>query len=226
MLKAIIFDFDGVVTNSEPLHFRAFIMVLAGLSIEITEEQYFADYAGLNDHEIFVRIFRDVGLPPTPEIIRRLNDMKDRTYERIISGGLPLLPGVEAFINRTSQRWPLSICSGARRAEITTILRHAELLDRFPIIVTADDVEASKPDPAGYLLTLDQLRTKMPSLKAEECLVIEDSLYGIQAAKAAGMKVLGVQTHHTAEELHETDASVQDLTHASDELIVGLCKTR
>lgn len=222
MPRAIVFDFDGVIVNTEPLHHRAFAGLLAKMSIAVTLDEFLSKYAGLNDRAFLQRLFEQLGFVADARIIDRVLRAKNDVYQRLIAGGCPLLPGVVGFVNEAARRWPLAICSGARRVEIETILRHAELLAQFPTIVSVDEAPTSKPDPAGYLRTLAQLQQRAAGLKAGDCLAIEDSVHGIAAAKAAGMKVLAVQTMHTAAELSQADAIVPDLRSATADSVMAI----
>ena len=190
MPAAIIFDFDGVIADTEPLHFRAFRKVLAGRGIDLCQEEYFGRYLGLNDATLLRRLCSDRGLA-LPDV-SSIRELKDAEYERLIEAGLELLPGVRSLIERSAAHRPLAICSGARRKEILMVLRQHGLTDYFAAVVATEDVPLSKPDPAGFRRALELLRKESPSLRADECLVIEDSLLGIQAARAAGMRVLAV----------------------------------
>jgi HAD superfamily hydrolase (TIGR01509 family) len=186
--RAVIFDFDGVIADTEPLHCRAFANVLAGRSISLTWEDYRAHYLGLNDRAIVQKVFERNGRRLPGSDADRLLTEKNDAYMSLIAGGIKVLPGVAEFVARMGRR-PLAICSGARRVEIETILRGAGLLACFRVIVSADEVSASKPDPAGFLRALALLRETETTLLASECLVIEDGLPGIMAAQAAGMRV-------------------------------------
>ena len=190
MFDAVIFDFDGVIADTEPLHYQAFREVLAAHGVDLSETDYFAKYVGLNDATFIRRIFEDRRKPlPDPQEIR---SRKDADYESLIARGLPLLPGVRSFVETAARSVPLAICSGARRSEIISLLRQHELEQFFSAIVATEDVPISKPDPAGFLRALELLRKQKTDLTADRCLVIEDSLLGIRAARAAGMPVLAV----------------------------------
>jgi HAD superfamily hydrolase (TIGR01509 family) len=201
VLRAIIFDFDGVLADTEPLHFEAFSDVLAPLGISLSRDEYFSKYLGLNDEALLRAIFAEQRRALTDESLRRLRAAKDAAYEARIERGMNLLPGVADFIRAAGARWRLAICSGARRAEIQTILRRAGLAFDMDLVVSADEVPISKPDPTGYLRTLELLQMRHSDLHAGECLAVEDSILGLRAAKAAGLKtlaMLGGPNHPTA----------------------------
>jgi HAD superfamily hydrolase (TIGR01509 family) len=221
MVRAIIFDFDGVIADTEPLHHESFSAVLADFDVAVTGEEYYSRYLGLNDEAFLRTVCADRGRSIDGQTLRRMQSAKDRLYQARIAGGLPLLPGVEALVRAAAQRWPLAICSGARRAEIETILKKTGLIRLFDPIVSADEVSVSKPDPAGFRRTVELLRGRSPDLLASECLVIEDSLLGIRAAKSLGMNVLavtGAAQHHTP----TGRAECKRLADAARETLAGL----
>lgn len=222
MIQAIVFDFDGVIANTEPLHHRAFVDVLDGDVQVPTWEGYLADYLGLNDKTFLRRLFRESGESPTDETIQLLLKKKDAAYRRHIEGGLPLLPGVESFVGWARTRFPLAICSGAQRVEIEAILRHAGLLDAFEHIVSTDEVALSKPDPAGFLRAIELLAGRHGDLMPSACLAIEDSAHGITAAKRAGMRVVQVCPHAIAAPAVEADRLIKDLTELDEALLAQI----
>jgi beta-phosphoglucomutase len=222
MLRAIIFDFDGVICDTEPLHYRAFAQVLATLSVPLSEGEYFADYVGLNDRALLAAILEHAGDRLSGAGMDRLLRAKDEAYFSTMAGGVPRLPGVDEFVRRVAGRWPLAICSGARRVEIETILRGADLLRFFPVIVSVDEVPVSKPDPTGYLAAAQRLGEFVPDLRPGDCLVIEDSPHGIAAAKDAGMSILALQGRLEPLRLSLADATVPDLRSITDEQLAAM----
>ncbi len=126
------------------------------------------------------------------------------------------------FVIKAVERWPLAICSGALRVEITTILEAIGLLEYFKFIVSSDDIAASKPDPAGFLHTLSLLRRILPDLAAEQCLAIEDSVHGVKAAKSAGMPVLVVGGRSGAEALSLADMTAADMRSVTQTMLAAL----
>jgi len=211
VIRAIIFDFDGVLANTEHLHYQAAAAVLAEQGISLSEEHYFAEYLGYDDRGLFLAALSQAGKEPDERMVAGLVEAKGRRYMDLIRGNRVLIDGVSATVNCLAARWPLAICSCARREEIEAILADADLLGRFAIIVAAGDFARPKPDPECYNIALQRLRV-LPALRATnplraaECLVIEDSVPGIRAAKAAGMKVVAVTTSHPRERLTEAQA--------------------
>ncbi len=193
MLQAIIFDFDGVIIDTEPLHFAAFMEVLPAVGIDLSEEMYYQRYVGLADREIVRRIGQDFSKSPSPEDWAEILTRKTEAYQRLTDRGVQLIPGVASLIRRCQRRWPLAICSGSRRAEVLRLLEQVSLDSAFPIIVAAEDVPESKPNPSGFLLTLERLRKRFGDIEARRCLVFEDSEAGVRAARDAGTKVVALE---------------------------------
>jgi HAD superfamily hydrolase (TIGR01509 family) len=217
MLRAIIFDCDGVIADTEPLHYRAFCTALADIVPVPSESEYFLRYVGLTDAAYVKTLFEEAGRPLEQERLGELVRAKKGLYRGMIERGLPLLPGVEEFIRRAARRWTLGICSGALREEIEYLLQPRGLLPLFSALVSAESVPASKPDPTGFRLACHLLAEKLPGLQPGECLAIEDSRHGVTAAKAAGMKVLAVGSHAQSWKPSPADITVPDLTKIADE---------
>ena len=207
-LQAVIFDFDGVLADTEKLHLRAFQEVLGEHGVDLSAEDYFARYLGLDDYHVLLAIASDCALPHGDARVRSLLELKARRYGQLIATERLLFEGVEALVREWSRHVPLAVASGALRREIEEVLGRGGLLECFRAIVSADDVSHGKPAPDTFLLALDRLRGDSPAA----CVVIEDSLPGITAAKAAGMHVVGVATSHPAEGLREADLVVSSLT--------------
>ena len=218
-LRAVIFDFDGVLFDTEPLHYRAFAEALPAFDLRLTEADYFDRYVGLNDRTLTARMLKDRGRDPSTQAVEQILSRKDNAYMRLIGRGLEPLPGVRQFLEFLSSQMPLAICSGARRVEIETLLRASSLLEYFPDRVTSDDQPLSKPDPAGFLQALDLLQHRRPDLLAAECLIIEDSLHGMQAARAAGMKVAAIAARVPAARFAGADWIVPDMSSLHRQLI-------
>jgi beta-phosphoglucomutase len=200
MLRAVIFDFDGVIADTEPLHLRAFTDLLPTGVQAPDEATYFSRYVGLNDATFVRTLFREQGVAIDEADVQRIVAAKHDRYLAMIPNGLPLPPGIEPLIRSLNGRIPMAICSGARRIEIEAVLRAAKLLDYFPTIVSVDEVPISKPDPAGFLAAHRALGERLPDLRPGECVAIEDSAQGVKAGKAAGMRVVAI-AHRTPAEL-------------------------
>ncbi len=207
-LRAVIFDFDGVIADTEPLHYEGLRRTLAAVGITLSESDYYADYLGFDDHGCVVAALQAHGRPIDRETVRDLMQKKAVAYLASIRDHLVIFPGVREFVQEAAASFPLAIASGALRREIELILDQAGIRKAFQHITSAEDVTHGKPDPQPFLHALAGLNRQQPAqpIAPESCLVIEDSLPGIRAAKAAGMKVLAVANTHTTQDLHEAHA--------------------
>lgn len=151
MLKAIIFDFDGVLADSESLHFRGFQAILEEEDIGLSEEEYAKHYMGLTDAECFRSVFKTHERPLESAALRNLIECKSARMKEAIRAHDVLIPGMAQFVRTVSRTYRLAVASGALRAEIVLALQRADLLDAFEVIATAEDVRVGKPDPALYL---------------------------------------------------------------------------
>jgi HAD superfamily hydrolase (TIGR01509 family) len=199
-MRAVIFDFDGVLVNSEPLHFRALREALAGEGIAITEEEYLREYVAYDDRGSIRIALERHGRPVAPERVRDVAGRKAEAFE-LLMAEVPFYPGARALVQGLAAEMPVAIASGARREEIERILRAAGLRDAFAAVVGADDVSRTKPDPEPYLAAFERIAPRVPGLSPGECLVFEDTIPGIAAARAAGMKVIGVAQTYPAGKL-------------------------
>ena len=210
---AILFDFDGVIVNSEPLHLRAFQEVLRQNGISLSADEYYRELIGFDDQGAFRHLFAQHGKPLSPEAFQKLLAAKAATMNRFMAvGSFSALPGVKELVIDLAANYPLAICSGALRHEIETMLQGIGLRDYFRIIVAAEDVTIGKPNPQGYLLTTRLLSEKARiKLRPADCLVIEDAPTVIRSVKAAGFRTLAVATSYPAEALSDADYVVQTL---------------
>jgi beta-phosphoglucomutase len=216
MLKAVIFDFDGVIADTEPLHFAMFQKILAEIGVPLTEDEYYANYLGYDDKGCFAAALGAHRRPISSAIIDQLVARKASAYLTHIKEHLVIFPGVRELVRDAAKRHRLAISSGALRHEIEFILDQAGIRKEFQHITSAEDVRHGKPDPEPFLRTLAAFNrpdaARHGLLGADDCLVIEDSIPGIQAAQAAGMKVLAVANTHTLQDLHAADAVAESLT--------------
>lgn len=195
MFEVIIFDFDGVILDSEPIHYEACCDVLKPLGITISYKEYMDQYLGLADKDMFPKLLKNEGLSCSNIEIQGFIQQKSVAYINIInsSDSLPLIADFDQFIFKIASKvQKIAICSGSSLSEITAVLskvRQGKLRAYFDTIVTAEDVQIGKPSPEGYLLTAKRLNV-LPA----HCLVIEDTFHGVKAAKAAGMQVIGLMT--------------------------------
>jgi len=213
-LTAIIFDFDGVIADTEPLHFASFRQTLAETGISLTESDYYANYLGYDDRGCFITALTAHQRSIDPAALMQLMQRKARAYLESVKDHLVIFPGVREFVREAAAAYPLAIASGALRHEIEVILEQAGLRKEFLHITSAEDVTRGKPDPQPFLQTLTALnrQCKGQAIEAASCLVIEDSIPGIRSAKTAGMKVLAVTNTHTIHDLHEAHLVTQGLS--------------
>jgi len=146
-IAAIVFDFDGVLADSEPIHFRVYRELLAPSGITLTNEAYCERYLGFDDEGAFRQMASDFKLLLGDEEIEMLIVAKARRFEEIVSGTNVLYPAAASCVDRLAAKWPLAIASGAMRADIDLMLKGAGLADRFRFIVAAGDTDATKPAP-------------------------------------------------------------------------------
>jgi beta-phosphoglucomutase len=212
MLKAIIFDCDGVIADTEPIHMSAFGRVLTEEGIALTREDYFAHYLALDDRGCFTRAFAERGASFTRDQVNELIRRKAGYVEQLMQADLQLLPGAAEFIRRAAECYPLAVASGALRAEIETVVNYGGLRDCFRVIVSAEDVARSKPYPDPFIKALDLLNLPITDrVEPGECLVIEDSIHGIHAAHQAKMRCLAVTNSYPKEKLSEAELVVESL---------------
>jgi len=196
MIQAILFDFNGVVIDDEPLHKKAYQDALAAEGISISDSEYY-DSLGMDDVTFVRAAFGRAGRDLSDETLRAVIEREYELHRAMIDGELPLFPGVVTFIKSLARVYPLGVVSMARRDQIDYVLKRASLNKFFDVVVSAEDVRACKPDPGCYKRALELLNEKRnsahaPPFQPSECLVIEDSPPGIQAGRSAGMRTLGV----------------------------------
>jgi HAD superfamily hydrolase (TIGR01509 family) len=201
-LQAVIFDFDGVIANSEPLHLRAFQLTLAGIGITLTAEEYFSRYLGFDDVGVFQELGRDRGLGFSGAAIERLVAEKGLQLQALTQGDGVLFPGAKEFIRLAAATVPVAIASGALRHEIEEVLEAAGLRPLFRVIVASGDTPQSKPSPDPYDLAFRRLQevTGAP-LARRRCVAIEDSRWGLESARGAGLRCVAVTNSYPAHEL-------------------------
>ncbi|MFQ5478609.1 MAG: HAD family hydrolase [Candidatus Binatia bacterium] len=204
MLRAVVFDFDGVIVDDEGLHLAAFRHALADYGITLSESEYFSKYVGFDDHDGFNAILKDRGVAEGAVALHELMADKALEFERLASEPVDLFPGVARLLEDLragSNPLPLAIASGALRSEIELILGGAGLGEHFDVIVSAEDVSVGKPDPEVYRLACTRLTCSNEGLEPRDCLAIEDTIAGLQAASAAGMRTIAVTNSYPASEL-------------------------
>jgi HAD superfamily hydrolase (TIGR01509 family) len=195
MIRAVIFDFNGVLVDDESVHFALFREVLGQEGVVITEDDYHGRYLGLDDRGCFEAALVDAGQAADRARLDDLIARKARRYFEVAGQGLQFFPGAAPCLSALAERYPLAINSGALRPEIEFALGRLGVREKVTVIVSAEDTTRCKPDPEGYTLALEGLRRSGAApadLAGADCLVIEDSLAGIESAKGAGMWAVGV----------------------------------
>ena len=211
MLRAIIFDCDGVIADTEPLHFAAFQRVLAEEGVALTKEDYYRYYLAFDDRGCFRKAFSD-SATLTAEKLAELIARKASYIEPAMRAHLRYFPGVADFIRRAAVRYPLVIASGALKREIEMVLDFGGVKDCFLAIVSAEDVARGKPDPESFLKAHSILNAHAAVvISPQECLVIEDSLHGVEAARLAGMPVVAVTNSYSKDQLSKANFVVESL---------------
>lgn len=201
-LQAVVFDFDGVIVDSERLHLRAYQDVLAPAGITVSNADYYERYLGYDDVGVFKAIAQDQGLAMDDGRVTALIAGKGRRYETLAAGGEMLFPGASDFIRAAAAAVPIAIASGALTHEIEDVLERAQLRDLFPVIVGADQTGRSKPHPDPYLTALARLRAHTGrELVPWRSVAIEDTTWGLVSARGADLRCVAVTNTCTASEL-------------------------
>ena len=226
MLRAVIFDFNGIIVDDEPIHFKLFQKVLGEEGISLTEEAYYARYLGFDDRGAFSASYRDNNRQLSQSKLAELIDRKAVYYQEAIRHHVAIFPGAKSLITGLTGTVALAVASGALRQEIETTLATAGLLNQFQAIVSAEDVNQGKPEPEIFLKALGKLNAiadNGSTINAAECVVIEDSKEGIKGARRAGMKCLAVTNSHPADLLSEANAVVKSLEEVELKFLQKLC---
>jgi len=225
MLRAVIFDFNGIIVDDEPIHFELFQRVFAEEGMDLSKEAYYARYLGFDDRGAFSFGYREQQRPLSQEKLTELIDRKAVYYQEGIRNHVAIFPGVKDLVVNLSVNLPLAVASGALRNEIETILTTAGMIHHFQAIVSAEDVARGKPEPDIFLKALASLNVQRADpIEANQCVVIEDSKEGIKGARRAGMKCLAVTNSHPAELLSEADSIVDSLEEVGLARLTGLCR--
>lgn len=223
-LRAIVFDFDGVIANSEPLHFQAFRDVLSANGLAFDQRDYYARYLGFDDVGVFQAVGAERGAGWTPARIGELVADKAVRLEALEHGASILFPGAADAIRRAAAAVPIAIASGARRAEIRRVLERENLLACFAAIVAAEDTPVGKPAPDPYLRALARLAPATgANLRGAECVAIEDSHWGLASARSAGLTTVGVTHTYEAAALTAADLVIGSLDALNIEQLVKFC---
>lgn len=211
MLQSIIFDFDGVIADSERLHLRAYQDVLAPEGITLSDHDYYEQYLGYDDVGVLKELGKNLGLPMNQVRIADLVQRKGRRYDELSSAGEMLYPGAAAFVRAAAARVPIAIASGALTHEIEEILERAGLRELFPVIVGADQTARSKPHPEPYQTAFARLKAHSGrELEPWRSVAIEDSKWGLVSARGADLRLVAVTNTYSAAEMREDAELVCD----------------
>jgi beta-phosphoglucomutase len=217
LIQAIVFDFDGVLADSEPLHLATYQEVFSALGVALTREDYYASYLGYDDEGVFRRMAAVRGWTLDDGRIAALVAQKSRVFDEVAATTDVLYPGAPACIERLAADFPLGIASGALGHEIRMILERAGLLHHFRFIVASGDTAESKPAPDPYVRA-----AALHRLPPAACVAIEDSRWGIQSARAAGLKCVGITHTYPGAELTSAHVVIDSLDEFTAALIARL----
>ena len=224
-LQAIVFDFDGVIANSEPLHMRAFQDVLGEEGYALTQRDYYDSYLGYDDVGVFAAVASDQGRPLSDMRIADFVSRKGQRIQQLLSAGEVLFPGAADFIRVSAAAVPIAIASGAQRHEIVEILDAVDLRGCFATIVAAGDTPSGKPAPDPYRLAFERLCAAHGALTEERCVAIEDSRWGLESARGAGFRCVGVTNSYPAAELPGAELVADGLHALTLEMLERLVST-
>jgi HAD superfamily hydrolase (TIGR01509 family) len=215
--QAVVFDFDGVIADSEPLHLATYQEVFAALGATLTREDYYDHYLGYDDEGVFRRMAAIQGWPLDDGRIAALVAQKSRVFDEVVAQTDVLYPGAAHCIERLAADFPLGIASGALKHEIEMILERAGLRQHFRFIVAAGDTPESKPAPDPYIRA-----AALHGLPPAACVAIEDSRWGIASAKKAGLRCVAITSTYPGAELTTADRVIDSLDDFTAELIKEL----
>lgn len=200
MIKAVIFDMNGVISNDEKLHKKAYQQVLSKYDVDLNDEKYEEQFMGSPNMQNFKKIVDEYNMSVSPQ---QLNDEKSELYMELAQQELEPVKGAIEAVEKFSKKYILGLVSSSYAKEVEMVLNKFAIKKYFSALVTADDVSKGKPDPEPYLLVAEKL-----NIKPENCVVFEDSLNGIKAAKTAGMKVISLSTTYSWEDLSNSSADM------------------
>ncbi|MDR3569679.1 MAG: HAD family phosphatase [Syntrophobacteraceae bacterium] len=227
-LQAVIFDCDGVLVDTEPLHYQAFQKVLGPLGLGHDYARYLDRFVGFDDRDAFLYAFKEAGRELCAASLAKLIEEKSAALGQLIKRGAPGFPGVVSLVESLRERGVvMAVASGALRCEVEAFVSSLGLDGVFSAIVAANDVKKSKPDPETYRLAVERLSRLGPNpLDPLCCLAIEDTPAGIHSAKSAGLAVVAVTNSFPATELTGANKVVGSLLELNFQAMVELLKAR
>lgn len=205
-IEGFLFDMDGVIADTRESHKKAWVRFLATEKREVDLEQFMVENFGLGNREIFSRFYPDHS-EDLPFLDAKGDEKEDHFLDLLAAGEVQPLPGLHAFTHALKTRgMKVATGSSAPRKNLVSVLEIFGIIDRFSTIVSGSDVSKAKPDPEIFIKCREGL-----GLPGEACIVLEDSMFGIEAGKAAGCHVIGIATTHTPDEIApHCDAVVHD----------------
>ncbi len=222
MIKAVIFDFDGVIIDSEPLHFKAFQKILNSINIDFSEEEYWSKYLAMSDKDLFLNLQKERTINLDEKTINKLINKKGEYFLKLLQEEPLFFHGIKNVIIDLSKSFLLAIASGALKHEIQYALNKLSINELFKFIISAEDVVEGKPNPEIYLKAYSKLISIEPNLQKQDCVVIEDSIHGIIAAQSAGLKCLAVAHSYKEEDLSIADSILSHISLLNSTLIKEL----
>lgn len=215
MLRAIVFDFDGVLVDSEPLHFRAFEAIAPRMGTSLNYDEYLAEFIGFDDRDAVRALCAKAGRKADESDLAMFRALKQVAFDELVSEGVPMIPGARALVEEVTSAGSglaVAIASGATRRDIDLVLGPLGLRGRFETVVAADDVARSKPDPQTYAMAVARLGSLVPGgLRPNECLAIEDTTAGLASARGAGLRTLALTTTGPASALRDAERVLNNL---------------
>lgn len=215
-VHALVLDFDGVIADTEPIHFHVLQTVLAEAGYPLSAEDYVGRYLGFDDADAIRAVAADLGRTLAAEQVKTLVAQKSRLMDRALAASEVLFPGAANAIRALASVFPLAIASGALRGEIVAVLGRAGLLESFRAIVAAGDTAAGKPAPDPYCRAVALL-----GVSARRVVAVEDSKWGLESARAAGLGTIAVTTTFPASALGLADLVVPDLAAVTPERLAA-----
>lgn len=221
MIAGVVFDFDGVLADTERLHYSAFHEVFASRGWELDQDTYVSQYLGHGDRTLIDEFSGTKGVTLTAADRERLFHAKSDAFRRRLAEGEALYPTARACVTRLAPLFRLGIASGALRAEIVDILTAAGLAGFFGAIASVEDVTRGKPAPDLYLVAAERL-----GVPPSACVAIEDSPWGLASARAAGMLTIGIPNTTGVEALRAADRVVRSLDEVTAEWLRAIGRDR
>jgi HAD superfamily hydrolase (TIGR01509 family) len=219
VIRAVLFDFNGVIVDDEPVHFKLFQKVLAEEGVQLSREAYYQKYLGMDDVDCFKTAGSDLGKKISESQLQGLIDRKAKYYMAEMKKNPPFIPGALELVKTLGKTHFVAVVSGALRSEIEMLLRQGGVAGEVSVIVAAGEVAKGKPDPEGFLQAIRLLNrdwvASSERLFPEECLAVEDSTWGIQAARKAGLSCVALTTSYKEKDLPGAVLYLKDFSGAA-----------